>query len=223
MVKTRLVEAIDSLVPLDKHLATFRETSSSKSVKESSLDSAIKDVHAIKYKLSKAKERCMAYFRSLHSHLQVLSKEDLKGTCIEHGFKWAFMLLFGQEVDTFTSTMLLSLDQLQKQLDKDEFQEYGSMAAFWVVNNQFQKFINSQFTLDYDNQMTDKYFIEYTRIEYDRRVNKRELQTQESKIDTGKVVDVDLVVIKSSGTESEVQDDKHQVRKQHHTEQPKIR
>ncbi|GKD03072.1 hypothetical protein Tco_1178046 [Tanacetum coccineum] len=41
---------------------TNSETASNKSVKESSLDSAIKDVHAIKYKMSKAKERCMAYF-----------------------------------------------------------------------------------------------------------------------------------------------------------------
>ncbi|GJX24029.1 hypothetical protein Tco_0228474 [Tanacetum coccineum] len=106
------------------------KTASNKSVKESSLDSATKDVHAIKYKMSKAKERCMAYFRSLHSHLQVLSKEDLKGTRIEHGFKRAFMSLFGQDADTFTSTMLLNVDQLQKQLDKDEFQEDGSMAAF---------------------------------------------------------------------------------------------
>ncbi|GKA04664.1 hypothetical protein Tco_0683784 [Tanacetum coccineum] len=67
----------------------------------------------------------------------ILSKEDLKGTRIEYGFKWAFMSLFGQDVDTFTSTMLLNVDQLQKQLDKDEFKEDGSMADFWVVNNQF--------------------------------------------------------------------------------------
>nr|GEW00082.1 hypothetical protein [Tanacetum cinerariifolium] len=108
------------------------------------------------------------------------------------------------------------------------------MAAFWVVNNQFQKFINSQFTLDYDSQMTDKYFVEYTGIEvkyfidtllqhmgnvkksiaertrhqrqYDRRVNKRQIRMQESKIDIGKAVDDDLVVTKSSRTESEVQD-----------------
>ncbi|GKG31998.1 hypothetical protein Tco_0426948, partial [Tanacetum coccineum] len=81
----------------------------------------------------------------------------------------------------------------------------------------------------------DKYFVEYTGIEvkhfkdtllqhmgnvkkfiaertrhqrqYDRMVSKRQIQTQESKIDTGKVVDDDLVVIESSGTESEVQDD----------------
>nr|GEZ84395.1 hypothetical protein [Tanacetum cinerariifolium] len=70
------------------------ESASSKSVTESSLNSATKDVHAIKYKMSKAKARCMTYFRSLKSHLQVLSKEDFKGTSIEYGFKWAFMSLF---------------------------------------------------------------------------------------------------------------------------------
>ncbi|GJY58612.1 hypothetical protein Tco_0458504 [Tanacetum coccineum] len=172
------------------------ETASSKLVKECSLNSETKDVHAIKYKMSKAKERCMAYFRSLHSHLQVLSKGDSKGTRIEHGFKREFMSLFGQDVDTFTSTMLLNIDQLQKQLDKDEFQEVGSMTAFWVVNNQFQKFIDSKFTLDYDSQMTDTYFVEYTRIE-----------TQESKIDTGKALDADLVDIESIRTDSIVQDD----------------
>ncbi|GJZ41629.1 putative reverse transcriptase domain-containing protein [Tanacetum coccineum] len=143
----------------------FRRTTSSKSQKECSLNSETQDVHAIKYKMSKAKERCMAYFRSLHSHLQVLSKGDSKGTRIEHGFKREFMSLFGQDVDTFTRTMLLNVDQLQKQLDKDEFQEDGSMTAFWVVNNQFQKFIDSKFTLDYDSQMTDTYFVEYTGIE----------------------------------------------------------
>ncbi|GKF43359.1 hypothetical protein Tco_0129911, partial [Tanacetum coccineum] len=89
------------------------DTALSKSVIESSSDSKTKDVHAIKYKMSKVKERCMAYFRSLHSHLQVLSKEDLKGSRIEHGFKRAFMSLFVQGDDTFTSTMLLNVDQLQ--------------------------------------------------------------------------------------------------------------
>nr|GEX52292.1 hypothetical protein [Tanacetum cinerariifolium] len=40
----------------------------------------------------------------------------------------------------------------------------------------------------------------------DRRVNKRQMQTQESKIDTGKAVDAGLVVTKSSGIKSKVQD-----------------
>ncbi|GKD42614.1 hypothetical protein Tco_1267259, partial [Tanacetum coccineum] len=93
-----------------------------------------------------------------------LSKEDVKGTRIEHGFKWAFMSLFGQDDDTFTSMMFLNMDQLQKQLDKDEFQEDGSMAAFWM-------------------------------------------QTQESTVNLGKALDVGLVVIESSRTESKVQDE----------------
>ncbi|GJW08981.1 hypothetical protein Tco_1571404 [Tanacetum coccineum] len=116
--------------------------------------------------------------------------------------------------------MLLNVDRLQKQLDKDEFQEDGSMTAFWVVNNQFQNFIDSKFTLDYDSQMTDTRFVQYTGIEvqhfrdtllqhlgnvkksiaertrhlrqYERRVNKRQMQTQESKIDTGKALDADF-------------------------------
>nr|GEW92276.1 Gag-Pol polyprotein [Tanacetum cinerariifolium] len=200
---------VDSVViqnPCSETEDSNSKTASSKSVKESSLDSATKDVHAIKYKMSKAKERCMTYFRSLHSHLQVLSKKDLKGTRIEHGFKRAFMSLFGQDADTFTSTMLLNVDHLQKQHDKDEFQEDGSMTAFWGANNQFQEFINSQVTLDYDSQMTEKYFVEYTGIEV-KHFRDTLLQHMESKIDMGKAINDDLVVTESSGTESEVQDD----------------
>nr|GEV56051.1 hypothetical protein [Tanacetum cinerariifolium] len=82
--------------------------------------------------------------------------------------------------------------------------------------------------------MTDKYFAEYTGIKvkqfretllqhvsnvkkivaertrhkrlYDRKVNKKNMQTQVSKVDMGKALDADLVVTKSSRTESEVQD-----------------
>nr|GEU33503.1 hypothetical protein [Tanacetum cinerariifolium] len=87
--------------------------------------------------------------------------------------------------------------------------------------------------------MTDKYFVEYTIIEvkhfkdtllqhtgnakksvtertrhqrqYDRRVNKRQMQLHERKIDTGKAVDADLVVTKSSGIKLEVQDDSNKL------------
>ncbi|GJV19882.1 hypothetical protein Tco_1368902 [Tanacetum coccineum] len=144
------------------------------------------------------KDACI--FSSSSITPSVLSKEDLKGTRIEHGFKRAFMSLFGQDADTFTSIMLLNVDQLQKQLDKDEFQEDGSMAAFWVVNNQFQKFIDSQFTLDYDSQMTDKYFVEYTGIEV-KHFKDTLLQHM------GNVKKSVAERTQSSGTESEVQDD----------------
>ncbi|GJS57273.1 hypothetical protein Tco_0652057 [Tanacetum coccineum] len=153
-------------------------------------------MHAIKYKMSKAKERCMAYFLSLHSHLQVLSKDDLKGTHIEHRFKRAFMSLFGQDADTFTSMMLLNVDQLQKQLDIDEFQEDGSISAFWVKH--FRD------TLLQHMGNVKKHVAKRThhQRQYDRRVNKRQLETQESKIDPGKVMDNGLVVMESNGTET---------------------
>ncbi|GJZ82053.1 hypothetical protein Tco_0647047 [Tanacetum coccineum] len=178
-----------------------------KSMKESSLDSETKDVHAIKYKMSKAKERCMTYFRSLHSHLQVISKEYLKGTRIEHGFKLPFLPLFGQDDETFISTMFLNVDQLQNQLDKDEFQEDISMAAFWVLNRQIEvKHFKDTLLQHLGN--VKKFVVERTRHQrqYDRKVNKRQMQKQESNVDTGKALDVDLVVKKSSVTKSGKQD-----------------
>ncbi|GJV30938.1 hypothetical protein Tco_1391338 [Tanacetum coccineum] len=69
----------------------------------------------------------------------VLSYDESKSRRVSER---AFMTLFGQDNETFTSTMFLYVDQLQNQLNKDEFQEDKSMAAFWVLNNQFQKFID---------------------------------------------------------------------------------
>ncbi|GJR89505.1 hypothetical protein Tco_0213516 [Tanacetum coccineum] len=68
------------------------ETASSKLVKECSLNSETKDVHAIKYKMLKAKERCMAIFESLIK-LHSSSKADLKGTHV----KWMPRLLGGKQ------------------------------------------------------------------------------------------------------------------------------
>nr|GEU79164.1 TATA-binding protein-associated factor BTAF1 [Tanacetum cinerariifolium] len=159
------------------------ETVSSKSVKESSLDSATNDVHAINYKMSKAKERCMTYSRSLHSHLQVLSKEDLKGTSIEHGFKRPFMSLFGQDANNFTNKYFTEYTGIKVKQFRDTLLQHMSN-----VNKSVAKRTRHQ-------------------RQYDRRVNKRQMQTQESKIDMGKGIDAHSVVTESSGIESEVQDD----------------
>ncbi|GKB44166.1 hypothetical protein Tco_0889108 [Tanacetum coccineum] len=75
----------------------------------------------------KAKESCMVSFRRLHSHLKLLSNNNLKGTRTECGFKCAFATLFGQDVETFTGTIFLNMDQLEKQLDTEEIKEIGSM------------------------------------------------------------------------------------------------
>ncbi|GJS08712.1 hypothetical protein Tco_0365508 [Tanacetum coccineum] len=109
------------------------------------------------------------------------------------------------------------------------------MDAFRVLMTQFQTFIKEQYYfVDFDDLMISKYFLAYTRTKvqqfcntliqhmesvkksideraqhkrhYDRRVNKRLIQTQESKVISSKAVDVDLVVMESSRAESGKQD-----------------
>ncbi|GKB10425.1 hypothetical protein Tco_0844348 [Tanacetum coccineum] len=112
-----------------------------------------------------------------------------------------------------------------------------------------------EFTLDYDSQMIDKYFVEYTRIEvkhfrgtllqlmgnvkksvvertrhqrqYDRRVNKRQMQTQEIKIDTSgnDALDADIRPIYDEEPMAKVQltaECNIFAIGQQHTEQPEI-
>ncbi|GJZ10467.1 hypothetical protein Tco_0545226 [Tanacetum coccineum] len=109
------------------------------------------------------------------------------------------------------------------------------MAAFKVLETQFQMFIKSQIYLD-DKYviMTHKYFLKYTQLEirefrdtliqrmesikksidkralhkreYDSKVNKRQMQTTKEKVDTSNALDASLVDTKSSGTESGEQD-----------------
>ncbi|GJW46921.1 hypothetical protein Tco_0078567 [Tanacetum coccineum] len=183
----------------------------------------------------KSKESCMVSFQRLHSHLKCLLNNDLKGSRTEDGFKRAFTTLFCQDLETFTGTMFLNVDQLEKQLDNKEFQEIGSMASFKVLETQFQMFINSQIYLNDEYiVMTRNYFLEYTRLdipefrdtliqnmdyvkksiekralhkmEYDSRVNERLTQTTEEKVDSSKALDASLVIIESNGTESQEQD-----------------
>ncbi|GJT95868.1 hypothetical protein Tco_1091386 [Tanacetum coccineum] len=172
----------------------------------------------------KAQECCMVSFRLLHSHLKLLSNNDLKGARTEYGFKRAFATLFSQDLETFTGTMFLNMDQLEKQLDKEEFQEIGSITTFKVLETQFQMFIKSRIYLDDEYVvMTRNYFLQYTQLEipefcdtliqhmesvkksideralhkreYDTRVNERQMLTTEEKVDSSKAFDVSLVDI----------------------------
>nr|GEU79720.1 integrase, catalytic region, zinc finger, CCHC-type, peptidase aspartic, catalytic [Tanacetum cinerariifolium] len=94
-------------------------------------------------------------------------------------------------------------NQLQKQFDKDDFQVDGSMAAFGGIEVKHFRDTLLQHMGNVKKSITER-----TRHQrqYDRRMNKRQMQTQKSKINTGKVVAVGLVVIESCGTELEVQD-----------------
>ncbi|GJV08324.1 hypothetical protein Tco_1345980 [Tanacetum coccineum] len=102
----------------------------------------------------------------------------------------------------------LSRDQLQKQLDKDEFQEDGSIAAFWGGKKPVQEVHLFKVYIDYGQSMTAaKSVAERTRHQrqYERRGNKRQMQTQESKIDTGlkhwMLIDIKLFMMKKAMAE----------------------
>nr|GEZ56998.1 hypothetical protein [Tanacetum cinerariifolium] len=111
----------------------------------------------------KAKKSCMVSFRHLHSHLKRLSQKDLQGSRTESGFKRVFATLSGQDIEIFTRTMFLNVEQLEKQLDKEDFQEIGSMAAFNLKR------------------------------EYNSWVNERQMQKTEEKVDTSKALDASSV------------------------------
>ncbi|GJT53396.1 hypothetical protein Tco_0988450 [Tanacetum coccineum] len=111
-----------------------------------------------------------------------VSNNDLKGSQTKEGFKRAFATLFGQDLETFTGTMFLYMDQLQKQLDKEEFQEIGSMSAFKVL----------------ETQISVTQLIQH--MESVRRSIGEKSTTKKWKLDASSVI------IESNGTESQKQD-----------------
>ncbi|GJU45894.1 hypothetical protein Tco_1203160 [Tanacetum coccineum] len=194
----------------------------------------------------KSKESCMVSFQRLHSHLKRLSNNDLKGSRTENGFGRAFATLFGQDFEIFTGTMFLNMDQLQKQLDNNEFQEIGSMASFKVLETQFQMFIKSKIYLNDEYiVMTRNYFLQYTQLdipefretlvqfmEYvkksidERALHKREHDSRDTSSRSGNdahVDDADIRPIYDEEPKAEVQmtaDDNVSATGQQHTEQP---
>nr|GEU52402.1 hypothetical protein [Tanacetum cinerariifolium] len=142
----------------------------------------------------------------------VLSYDELKSRRVSER---AFMSLFGQDNETFTSTMFLNLDQLQRQLDIDEFKEDKSMATFWLIDNQI-KVTQFRETLLQHMGNVKKSVTErsHHQRQYERRVNNKQMQTQESKIYSDNALDVvssqaldaDLVVMESNRAESGIND-----------------
>nr|GEU56549.1 hypothetical protein [Tanacetum cinerariifolium] len=131
--------------------------------------------------------------------------------------------------------MFLNVEQLGKQLDKEDFQEIGSMTAFKVLETPFQMFITNRYYLNDEYvAVTRSYFQHYTqrsilefrdiliqhlesvkksidervqlKREYDGWVNERQMQTTEEKIDTSKALDASSVDKECSRTESKEHD-----------------
>ncbi|GJR51178.1 hypothetical protein Tco_1401699 [Tanacetum coccineum] len=96
--------------------------------------------------------------------------------------------------------MFLNVDQLEKQLDKEEFQEIGSMATF-KIREFYDTLIQH---MEYVKKSIDKRALH--KREHDTRVNERKMQTTEGKVYMSITLDASLVDTESSGTESKEQD-----------------
>ncbi|GKE40481.1 hypothetical protein Tco_1463886, partial [Tanacetum coccineum] len=154
-------------------------------------------MHQLQQMQDKAKESCMISFRLLHSHLKVLPINDLKRPGSEGGYERACVALFDQDIQTFTGLMLVNLDQLAKQLDKEEFQfflEYTRTEVRQFHDTLIQHIESVKKSIDERAQH---------KREYDSKVNERQMQSKEGKVDSKKILDDVLVVTKSSRTESE--------------------
>ncbi|GJZ10760.1 hypothetical protein Tco_0545519 [Tanacetum coccineum] len=121
--------------------------------------------------------------------------------------------------------MFLNMDQLEKQLDNEEFQEIGSMDSFRVPETHQLEILEFRDTLIQHMEYVKKSIDERAshKREYDSRVNERHMQTIEEKVDTSKTLDASLVNTTSSGTKSVEHDTSSRSRNDAHADDADIR
>ncbi|GKB17498.1 hypothetical protein Tco_0851421 [Tanacetum coccineum] len=110
---------------------------------------------------------------------------------------------------TFKATMLLNLDQLEKHLAKEEFQELEYFNAFrYFIAYTKTDVPLFHATLIQHLESLKELILERAKHKrgYDKRVNDRTMQSKEGKVDSSKAFNASLVVTKCSGTESDKQD-----------------
>ncbi|GKA29215.1 hypothetical protein Tco_0715460 [Tanacetum coccineum] len=149
-----------------------------------------RELHQLQQMQDKAKESCMTSFLLLHSFLHVLSYNELK---INGCFTWAFVTLFEQDIQTFTCLMLLHLDQLEKQLDKDDFQEDRSMVNKRLMQMQESKVVSSK-ALDTSSVVT-----ECSRTKSDKHITRSSSGTYITH-----VVDADIILVNDQVSSAKV-------------------
>ncbi|GJV11818.1 hypothetical protein Tco_1353359 [Tanacetum coccineum] len=139
-------------------------------------------LHQLQQMQDNAKESCLIYFRLLHSFLQVLSYDEPKSKRVSER---AFMTLFGQDNENFTSTI---------EMTEKLFAEYTGIQI-----KQFRE------TLLLHMGNVKKSVAERTRHkrQYDRRMSERQMQSRESKDVLSKALDDSLVITECSRTKSD--------------------
>ncbi|GJT25333.1 retrovirus-related pol polyprotein from transposon TNT 1-94 [Tanacetum coccineum] len=140
--------------------------------------------------------------------------------------EYAFQFLFGEKFQSFENIFDNNIDQLKKQLDKEEFHECDSKACLVVLKKQFETFFDPKSPLSYSYQYQSNLVCqkenfkeideracheEELRIKEQnvkerrndvKRLNEIELQIHESMMNVGSILDDNLDVIKQQGKSS---------------------
>ncbi|GJX22702.1 hypothetical protein Tco_0227147 [Tanacetum coccineum] len=149
-------------------------------------------------------QSAMPEFYKIDSSI-IYDQYGLKGTSTELDSNGALHVTLCQDVDNFYDKYkALYIDQLQKQRDKDELSRNTYFVEYTGIELKHFRDTLLQHLGNVKKSVAER---THHQRQYERMVNKRQMQTQESKIDTGKALVNSLVVMESNGTESEVQDD----------------
>jgi hypothetical protein len=115
----KLYDMVDVPLTSDLYLQMNGLVPDDDSMVQSCSDSQENVINQSSKLLEYARECHIECFQMLQSHLSVL----LEGDGFKMGFERTFTTLFGQDVQTFTDIMILNLDQLRQQLDREEEKE----------------------------------------------------------------------------------------------------
>ncbi|GJU43068.1 hypothetical protein Tco_1200334 [Tanacetum coccineum] len=138
-------------------------------------------------------------------------------------FERAFSRLFSNDVRTFKYELSQNMNNLEKQLNNEILHEKDSKSALSKTSKTTLKW--KLRTLMQHMESVKKSIDERAlhKREYDTRVNERQMQTTEGKVDTCKALDASLVDIESSRTESKEQDTSSRLGNDAHADDADIR
>ncbi|GJY32103.1 hypothetical protein Tco_0415598 [Tanacetum coccineum] len=158
------------------------------------------------------KENSLNKLNALKSTTQLLERQTFSGC------KRAFATLFGQDLETFTGTMFLYNGSTTKALDNEESQEIDT---FDRTRNKFLQYTRLDIPEFCDKLIQHMESVKKSigeraqhKMEYESRVNERQIQTTEEKNDTSNALDaldVSSVIIECSGIVSDEEIEKKEL------------
>nr|GEU55060.1 hypothetical protein [Tanacetum cinerariifolium] len=107
----------------------------------SSLKQDIKELQKLQQRKEEIKEKCNEHIQLFKIYVK---KQDPKGWYEVGRNERVFRAFFGEEFDSFSEMFVYNMDQLEKQLEKDNYHECVSKTCLAVLKKQFETFLYHQ-------------------------------------------------------------------------------